>query len=88
MSSSQRNLHVYAMINYIYNSIEAIIYYPFFFIYTVVIYNEDNSIPNLGWIFPVSYFTIAFSELMFIILSLYLLLYGCRKKGLMGNKNQ
>lgn len=74
------------MINYIYNSLEAVIYYPLFFVYTLIIFNDDQ-IPNGAWPFGIAYFTIAFSELIFISLSIYLLVFGCRKKGYFSKKS-
>jgi hypothetical protein len=68
------------MINYIYNSIEAFIYYPFYLTYTLLVYYE-HLLSTLGWIFPLSYCTILLSEGIFIALSGYLIYYGCSKKG-------
>lgn len=37
IKNSERRTEIYAMINYMYSSIEAVIYYPFFIIYMMVI---------------------------------------------------
>jgi hypothetical protein len=68
------------MINYIYSSIEAIIYYPFFVIYTSVYFES-----TLGEIPEGAYLTIMgaiiLAESTFLILTIYLVWYGCKKRG-------
>lgn len=60
VSTNVKNYQIYVMINYIYNSIEAIVYYPFFLTYTILVYYK-NILSSLGWIFPLSYSTILLS---------------------------
>jgi hypothetical protein len=68
------------MINYIYSSIEAVIYYPFFIIYMIVIINKDKQFES-KILFYASLGLICLSEVIFIVFSLYLVVFGCRKKG-------
>ena len=85
MRTSERKMNTYTMVNFIYNSIEATIYYPFFLVYTIFVVDK-NEIDNSGWSFAVAYLTIAASEFIFISLCLYLLIFGCKKKGYLGPK--
>lgn len=80
--TTAKRVQIYAMINYIYSSIEAMIYYPFFFIYTQLIY-YNAVITVTDTLYYVTTASIVFAELVFLIVSLYLLLLGCQKKGLL-----
>jgi hypothetical protein len=70
------------MINYIYSSIEAVIYYPFFIIYMLIIIKKDKQLDS-RILFYISVALICLFELIFLATSLYLLVFGCRKKGLL-----
>ena len=68
------------MINYMYSSIEAVIYYPFFIIYMMVIIRNEKGLES-SILFFVSLGLICLSEVGFVIFSGYLVVFGCRKKG-------
>jgi hypothetical protein len=68
------------MVNFIYSSIESLLFYPFFIIYTALLY--DRKTLGVSWI----YYTITLaltvlSECIFVTLTLYLLVFGCRRRG-------
>jgi len=75
------------MINYIYSSIEAVIYYPFFIIYMIIIVNKDKQLES-RILFFISVCLIALFELVFILTSAYLVIHGCRKKGYLKSKDK
>ena len=68
------------MINYIYSSIEAVIYYPFFIIYMLLVVPFELHLESII-MFYLSLVAIVLSEVTFIVVSVYLLIHGCRKKG-------
>lgn len=68
------------MINYMYASLEAVIYDPFFIIYTASM--EVDTLTAREWtVYQTILAGISLTEIFFIILSGYLVAYGCNKRG-------
>ena len=87
LKKSVKSFQIYLIINFIYNSIEAVIYYPFFLIYTIIVYYK-NVLSELGWVFDVSYLSIVLTEVIFLGLCTYLIVHGCIKKGYWTEKDK
>lgn len=68
------------MVNYIYASIEAIVYYPFFVIYTSFYFQQTfGEIPYIGYLIVMA--SIFLAEFIFFSITIYLVWYGCKKRG-------
>jgi hypothetical protein len=87
----ERRLQIYTMINFMYSSIEAVVYYPFFLIYIhsvfrEVVFKRGEDITASKVVFSVAVLMIGISEVLFIILTVYLIAFGCKKKGYIQEK--
>jgi hypothetical protein len=79
-SSQMKRVEIYCMVNYIYASIEAVVYYPFFVIYTSMYFGQTlGKIPEGAYILVMG--SIVLAESIFLTVTLYLVWYGCNKRG-------